>query len=58
MGQINIPQPTLLEELISMMVSLLLVGLVAALICLFKKAIPPNKEKHLYGANVETRKGT
>jgi hypothetical protein len=54
MGQINIPQPTLLEELLSIIlggaVILLLVGLIAALVCLFKKTVPPFLKRLSKGA--------
>jgi hypothetical protein len=54
MGQINIPQPTLLEELLSTIlgvaVLLLLVGLIAALVCLFKKTVPPFLKRLSKGA--------
>ncbi len=54
MGQINIYQPTLFEELVSMffgvMVNLLICGLFAAFVCLFKKRVPSFLKTLSYGA--------
>jgi hypothetical protein len=41
MGPINLQEPTLVQELLTWMVLPLLLGIVAALICLFKDTVPP-----------------